>query len=212
MSNMRKIERTLAVIGSTSVGKSALTVRFIRKDFSEEYDPTIAKTYHHNVKLNGAEYALTIADTAGIPPKTGIPEQYINSQGFALVYSIADTQSFETVNDIYQRLIDELNGRNVPIVLIGNKSDLNEQRQISSDQGHRLVQSWRDENNTLASFIETSALTGDNVDDVFFTLLNLHDRPASLNSNSPATTTNRQQTSTTARRPAPGNDRNCIIS
>ena len=107
------MDRTLAVIGSASVGKSALTIRFINKTFSTEYDPTIArskpilfccfwlttkmfetfdltKAYSHTIQANGIDYKLTVCDTAGLEKQSCIPQSYINSHGFILVYSIAD--------------------------------------------------------------------------------------------------------------------------
>jgi len=179
-------DRTLTVIGSTSVGKSALTIRFIENKFSTEYDPTISRTYRHKLQGNGIDYYLTVNDTAGLERQAQIPQQYINSHGFILVYSIADRQSFEILSDIYNRLVDELLRTNVPLVLIGNKSDLNEQRRVTYEDGASLVQEWCDMG-SQASFIETSALTGDKVEDVFVTLLK------SIDQTSPSSSSNQQQ-------------------
>lgn len=131
--------------------------------------------YSHSMVVNGVNYHLTVIDTAGLEPQGQIPQQYIKSHGFILVYSIADRQSFETINDIYDRLVEELGKKNVPLILIGNKSDLNEQRRISFEAGNQLAQKWR-AMGSQASFIETSALTGDKVEDVFVTLLNSIDQ------------------------------------
>jgi len=176
------MDRTLTVIGSPSVGKSALTIRFIENKFNTEYDPTISATYSHNMVVNGVNYHLTVIDTAGLEPQGQIPHQYLKSHGFILVYSITDQQSFETINDIYDRLVEELGIKNVPLILIGNKSDLNEKRRISFDAGNSLAQRWRSMG-SQASFIEASALTGDKVEDVFVTLLNLIDQHTDSKSN-----------------------------
>lgn len=196
-------DRTLTVIGSTSVGKSALTIRFIEKKFSPEYNPTISRTYRQKLAANGIDYHLTIIDTAGLEQNAQIPMQYINSHGFILVYSIADKQSFQIVCDIYKRLIDELNSVKVPLVLIGNKSDLNAQRKISYDAGLQLAQ----EMGSQAMFLETSALTGEKVEDVFVTLLNLVDRPSV-----PTGQGNNQKSSNSTDRNATGDKKNCIVS
>lgn len=104
-------ERTLAVIGSTSVGKSALTLRFVRNEFPENYDPTIAKSLikRFTNKSNGHEYNLTVYDTAGLDEQGQIPQQYIDSHGFILVYSIADKHSFDIIKEIYYKLLEEKN-------------------------------------------------------------------------------------------------------
>ena len=109
---MPSVERNLAILGSPSVGKSALTLRFCKDEFSEIYDPTILKKYSHKVtnNVNHVEYDLTIFDTAGLEQHSQIQTSYINSNGFILVYSIVDRQSFDIVKDVYHKLVEELNG------------------------------------------------------------------------------------------------------
>jgi small GTP-binding protein len=105
-------ERVVSVLGSTSVGKSALTLMFINNEFVENYDPTIAKSYtKKNFQLDGKQYSLTVNDTAGLEEQSQIQTMYLNSDGFILVYSIADAQSFHIVETIYNKLLDELNGQ-----------------------------------------------------------------------------------------------------
>jgi small GTP-binding protein len=110
-------ERVVSVLGSTSVGKSALTLMFINNEFVENYDPTIAKSYtKKNFQLDANsgssnnQYSLTVNDTAGLEEQSQIQTMYLNSDGFILVYSIADAQSFQIVQTIYDKLLDELNG------------------------------------------------------------------------------------------------------
>jgi len=178
---MPSVERNLAILGSPSVGKSALTLRFCKDEFSEIYDPTILKKYSHKVtnNVNHVEYDLTIFDTAGLEQHSQIQTSYINSNGFILVYSIVDRQSFDIVKDVYHKLVEELNGEKwdifsfdfekisvkinflnwnfffklirKPVILIGNKSDLGDQRRVQADEGLALAKEMN------ASFIETSA-------------------------------------------------------
>jgi small GTP-binding protein len=104
-------ERVVSVLGSTSVGKSALTLMFINNEFVENYDPTIAKSYtKKNFQLDNNQYSLTVNDTAGLEEQSQIQTMYLNSDGFILVYSITDVQSFQIVQTIYNKLLDELNG------------------------------------------------------------------------------------------------------
>jgi len=70
------------------------------------------------------------------------------------------SSSFKIVSDIYIRLVDELGTCQIPIVLIGNKTDLNNQRRIAAESGRELVQQWKDAG-SQAAFMETSALTGE---------------------------------------------------
>ena len=133
-------ERTLVMLGSTSVGKSALTNQFINGIFIDQYDPTIAKSkrptqmfivmykcgrlmivldlirlptcvaYRHKTKSNGINYELTVCDTAGLEQQSQIQTQYINANGFILVYSITDRQSFDIICEVFEKLRDVLNG------------------------------------------------------------------------------------------------------
>lgn len=89
---MRKLDREIAVLGSTSVGKSALTMRFVRDEFPTDYDPTIFKRYALQTTVNGIEYRLTLYDTAGLEQQSQLANSFLRSNGFVLVYSIADAQ------------------------------------------------------------------------------------------------------------------------
>ena len=102
-------QRVITLLDSTSVGKSTICSRFTGKDFSHEYEPTIRNLFQRNILVNGLEYDLLIHDTAGLERHAQINGQYINSDGFILVYSTTDYQSFEIVEDIFNRLADELN-------------------------------------------------------------------------------------------------------
>ena len=182
-------ERVLAVLGSTSVGKSALTIMFLNNTFIDYYDPTIEKCYNQRKLINGADYDLTIYDTAGLEEQSQIQTKYINANGFILVYSISDMQSFEIVQNIYNKLCDELNGGIKPVVLIGNKSDLKEQRRVTYENGKKLAESWN------AAFLETSAKEGNNVQTVFATLLKEIDPPTNqINQINQQITTNNSST------------------
>lgn len=166
---MRKLNREIAVLGATSVGKSALTKRFVDDEFPNEYDPTIFKRYTLQTTTNGIHVDLTLYDTAGLEQHAQVPQQYLKSNGFVLVYSIIDAQSFQIVKDIYDRIADELIQENIPIVLIGNKSDLSDRRSVSIKQGQDLAKTMN------ASFFETSARTGNSVRDSFVGLLSIID-------------------------------------
>lgn len=174
---MRKLDREIAVLGSTSVGKSALTTRFVHDEFPTDYDPTIFKRHAVCTSMNGVEYQLTLFDTAGLEPQSQIAHSYLRANGFVLVYSIDNMQSFTIVKDIYERLADELMQENIPVVLVGNKSDLSEKRVVSQRQGQELAASIH------AKFFETSARTGNNVRDSFHALLHTMDNHNAADNN-----------------------------
>lgn len=162
MANYR--ERVISVLGSTSVGKSALTLMFIQNEFVENYDPTIAKSYTKTLSLNNNSYSLTVNDTAGLEEQSEIPTMYQNSDGYIFVYSITNRQSFLVVKTIYDKLID-LSGVKQPALLVGNKSDLEGQRRVSLEEGRMLAEAIG------ANFLETSAKDPKIVVNAFETLL-----------------------------------------
>lgn len=88
------------------------------------------------------------------------PSTKKKQQNFYLISLFFVFFSFQIVSDIYIRLVDELGSTQIPIVLIGNKTDLNEQRRITYEAGMGLVQQWKDAG-SQAAFMETSALTGE---------------------------------------------------
>jgi len=149
-------------MGYQNVGKSSLCVQFVDQVFVESYDPTIENTFRANVKVHGDEYTLELIDTAGQDEYSGIPEQYsMEIQGYILVYSITNDKSFDTCKDLYRKLLDVKGQVSVPVVLVGNKIDLHQQRVVSSEEGKRLADEWS------AVFVETSAKKRDTVVDVF---------------------------------------------
>jgi small GTP-binding protein len=166
----RTFNRTISFFGQQYVGKSALILQFINKAFNFEYNPTISKICNGQIEFNGNSYLLKIQDTAGLlNSQTHIPSSYIiNTDTFVLVYSIADRGSFEAINQFYENLCIQ-NNQKIPVLLVGNKADLTEYRQVDKQEGEQLAEKW----NSL--FIETSALTGESVEEIFVKCLKLFD-------------------------------------
>lgn len=125
-------QRRIAVLGFRSVGKSSLTIQFVEGHFVDSYEPTIENTFTKNLKLRGQEYQVTLVDTAGQDEYSIFPTQYsMDIHGYVLVYSIVDPRSLEVIQVIYDKLVDMTGKVNVPIVLVGNKRDLQQERKIS---------------------------------------------------------------------------------
>jgi Ras family protein len=155
-------QRRIAILGFRSVGKSSLTIQFVEQQFVDSYEPTIENTFTKNTKVKGQEYQLTLVDTAGQDEYSIFPTQYsMDIHGYVLVYSIIDPRSLEVIQIIYDKLVDMTGKVNVPIVLVGNKKDLQAERKISSEQGKKLADSWK------AVFLEASAKNNDSVTDIF---------------------------------------------
>eukprot|EP00300_Choanocystis_sp_HF-7_P016137 c19316_g1_i5.p1 GENE.c19316_g1_i5~~c19316_g1_i5.p1 ORF type:complete len:202 (+),score=49.37 c19316_g1_i5:33-608(+) len=166
-------EIKLCVCGPGGVGKSALTVQYIQRTFMEDYDPTVEDTYRIDVVIDDQASRLDILDTAGQEELRALSSQYMRfGHGFLLVYSIIDRATFTAVRNTHAEILESKEQTTVPMILVGNKSDLEQQRAIPTAEGKALADSLG------IGFIETSALTRTNVDQAFEDLVRRirHDR------------------------------------
>lgn len=155
-------EYKVVVLGSGGVGKSALTVRFVAGQFVEKYDPTIEDFYRKEIDMDGSPTVVEILDTAGTEQFASMRDLYIkNGQGFLLVYSIINQQSFIDVKPLRDQILRVKGVINVPMLLVGNKCDLEAERAVSKNDGVTLASSW------ACPFFETSAKTKQNVESIF---------------------------------------------
>eukprot|EP01115_Flamella_aegyptia_P010387 TRINITY_DN45_c0_g2_i2.p1 TRINITY_DN45_c0_g2~~TRINITY_DN45_c0_g2_i2.p1 ORF type:complete len:185 (+),score=75.14 TRINITY_DN45_c0_g2_i2:65-619(+) len=167
-------EYKLVVLGSGGVGKSALTVQFVQGIFVEKYDPTIEDSYRKQVEIDGTQCMLEILDTAGTEQFTAMRDLYMkNGQGFVLVYSIIAQSTFNDLPDLREQILRVKDKDDVPMVLVGNKCDLTDQRVITTEQGEELARKFG------CAFLEASAKTRVNVDQIF------HDLIRQINKHSP---------------------------
>lgn len=141
-------EVKIAVVGAPGVGKSALTVRFLTKRYIGEYDHQSETRYKHEILVDGDPVIFEICDTC---PKCGdeLPatETMSWADGFVLVYSITDRQSFNYIKQAWQH-IQDLRGshgkenQSIPMVLLGNKGDMVHLRQVSTEEGEILAKDF----------------------------------------------------------------------
>ncbi|KAI5815990.1 small GTPase superfamily [Pyronema omphalodes] len=151
-------QRKIAIVGSRAVGKSSLTVQFVETRFVESYYPTIENTFSRTIKFKGQEYATEIIDTAGQDEYSILNSRHsIGIHGYMLVYSVANKQSFEMVKIIRDKVLNHLGADWVPIVVVGNKSDLHIQRQVTAEEGKALTTEWN------CAWTEASARHNENV-------------------------------------------------
>jgi len=163
----RMSEYRIVVIGSGGVGKSALTVRFIQGNFVEKYDPTIEDSYRKQVEIDSQACMLDIMDTAGQEEYSALRDQYMKTgQGFVLVYSVTSVTSFEATSRLrvsILRIKEEY--PDIPVILVANKCDLDYDRTITPQQGKSQADKFG------VPFMEVSAKTNVNVNEVFFSLV-----------------------------------------
>jgi len=173
-------EYKLVILGAGGVGKSALTMRLVQGVFVEKYDPTIEDFYRHQIEVDGAPCTLEILDTAGTEQFAAMRQLYIaNGHAFALVYSIDSQASFLELQTIHQQIVDVKSSSQVAMVLVGNKCDMEMDREVSKEQADQLAtRSWN------CSFIETSAKTDTNVRELFVELVRKTNQYMGVNGNS----------------------------
>nr|XP_033808023.1 ras-related and estrogen-regulated growth inhibitor isoform X2 [Geotrypetes seraphini] len=151
----KSAEVKLAVFGRAGVGKSALVVRFLTKRFIWEYDPTLESTYRHQATIDDEVVSMEILDTAGQDDAVQREGHVRWGEGFLLVYDITDRGSFEEVLSL-KNLLDEIKKpKNVTLILVGNKADLEHSRQVSTEEGEKLAV------DLACAFYECSACTGE---------------------------------------------------
>lgn len=155
-------EHKVVVVGAGAVGKTALILQFVSSHFEEKYDPTIEDFFRKDINVDGSRSVLEIIDTAGTEQFASMRNNYIqHGEGFLLVYSIATRQSFIDVQQLRESIVKVKGEMSSPILLVGNKCDLEEKRSVSKQDGERLALEWG------CQFFETSAKTGHNVQKVF---------------------------------------------
>lgn len=161
------VNRKVAVLGFRSVGKSSLTNALVNGTFSEFYDPTIENTHHKTIRFRRVHFATDIVDTAGMDEFSRLSRNAsVGVHGYSLVFALTSQQSFEKIRHINDLLLDTLgDAPDVPRVLVGSKLDLTEQRQVTEQDAQSLADSWG------IPYIECSSKTGENVAEVFHTLL-----------------------------------------
>lgn len=159
-------EYNLIIIGGGGVGKSALTIQLVQNYFVEEYDPTIEDSYRRQVTIDDETCILDILDTAGQDEFSTFKYEYMRiGQGFVLAYSITSKSSFDEIGRLKEQYSGFKDSDKIPMVLVGNKSDLDDERQITTQEGSERAAGWK------IPFFETSAKNRINVEEPFFELV-----------------------------------------
>ena len=148
----------IIVIGDSGVGKSCLTTQAVRNNFEEFYTATVGFEFlTFNMRINNNVLKLQIWDTCGQEVyKSLISNFYRNSSLALILYAINNKDSFQHAETWLNDLKNQANP-NVRVFLVGNKSDLENERVISKEEGEKFK-----EEKKLDRFFETSAKTGEN--------------------------------------------------
>ncbi|KAJ6245190.1 ras-like protein rasd [Anaeramoeba flamelloides] len=159
-------EYKIVVVGSGSVGKSALTIQLVSNVFVEIYDPTVEDSYRRQVVIDEETCFLSILDTAGQDEFSAMRDTYMrNGEGFLLVYAINSLSSFKEIQSFRNHILRVKDADSVPMVLVGNKIDLESDRKVSTEEGKELAERFG------CLLVESSAKTRVGVEDAFYGLV-----------------------------------------
>jgi len=155
----------ILLIGDAGVGKTALVGRFVDKQF-EDYRATIGVDFKlQTVEIDDKVTKLQLWDTAGQERFRTVTKAYFRgAHGVVIVYDITNTASWEQLTDYWMTEIEENAPHNAVLMIIGNKLDLESQRQIPVQTAKKFAKT----NDAL--FLETSAKDDINVTKAFTTL------------------------------------------
>ncbi|KAF2641375.1 ras-domain-containing protein [Massarina eburnea CBS 473.64] len=163
---------TITVCGDGGCGKSSITLRLVRSEWTHEYDPTIEDSYSVTRTIDGTPYFLQLTDTAGQEEYRSLwASSNLRSDAFLLVYDITNPHSLDGL-EYFTDMIDMETENRIdkgevePIkILAGNKCDLSGQRVVKSQQGLE----WARKRG--CGFMETSAREMVNIEETFALLV-----------------------------------------
>ena len=143
----------IAFLGGSTVGKTTIAYRCLdRKLNPEEGDTTLEDHYKIYPEINNEKVEVEIIDTAGQDDYQNFFDTWVQySDGFLLIFAINDLSTFDIVKKRYNKIIT-MKGNQIPIILIGNKKDLDNERKVSFKDAKTFA------NENKIQYYETSAL------------------------------------------------------
>ena len=155
------------IIGDTAVGKSNILSRYVKDEFSSNSKSTVGVELGIKfLKIKNTKTKIQIWDTAGQERYRAITSSYFKgSNGCFIVYDITNEASFNNIENWYEQIQKETS-QDIPILLVGNKCDLEDERKVPIEKGKEKAQ------NLNCAFFETSALKKINIDKIFEELVN----------------------------------------
>jgi small GTP-binding protein len=165
----REFVYKIVILGDAAVGKTSLINRFVENSFSEDYRATLgANIVRKDVNLNNTKVRLIMWDLAGQEKYQVVRSMYFQGcQGALLVYDVTRYSTFDSINSKWLRDFKKYVKKEGAYILIGNKSDLTDQRTVTEERGKEIANKIK-----ASHFIETSAKMGENIEEAFSLLVN----------------------------------------
>ena len=157
----------VVLVGDSFVGKTNIMSKYLKNEFHDDSKATVGVEFGaKQFKIEGHTVKAQIWDTAGQERYKAITSAYYKgAKGAFAVYDITRRSSFESIEKWVNDLTSTAD-KNVTIVIIGNKSDLEDHRQITKEEGQEKA------NKLQVAFLETSAFSGENLDKAFEMMVN----------------------------------------
>ena len=159
----------IGIFGGGGVGKTCITIRYLKNEFTEGYIPTIEDEFSKIVEVDNKTVSLSIVDTAGQDDFAEMRFSYYKKvQGFVLVFDIGNPSSIDDLKQMYDDISNSIEGDTVHCVVAANKADLRQEDRtdlVSVSEYANLETEFK------CKVVETSARTGTNVKELFETLI-----------------------------------------
>ena len=161
----------LLVIGDSSVGKTSLITRYTNGTFKEEYLATVGLDYYSkNEEFNNQTIQVKLWDTAGQERFKALTQNYFrNAEGVLLAFDVTNEESFNNLKDWISSIKINMEAKNIflPLIVVGNKIDMENDREITKEEAEKFA------SENKYKYFETSAKTGEGVDEAVKELINL---------------------------------------
>lgn len=157
------------ILGDHEVGKTSIIRQFVEKRYTTDYRATIGiNILSHEFEFFGNEIGVTLYDLGAQKYfKRFRKVYYSGTQAGFIVFDLTKRESFDNIINWYEELKLFTPGEDIPIIIVGNKTDLVEERKIFYQEGAKLANRLSEREKIKLSYIETSALNGSNVEDAF---------------------------------------------
>ncbi|NVM03478.1 MAG: GTP-binding protein [Candidatus Helarchaeota archaeon] len=168
MNKFSEIAIKIVLVGDEEVGKTSIIIKYVKNRFTEDYKPTLGADFAvKKLKFNEKKVKLYLWDIGGQKQFKNLHKYYYEGANlFLLVFDLTSYKTFENAINIWTEDIKN-NYDTIPIILVGNKFDLENERQVLFEEIEKKSL------NFINFSIETSAKTGHNIENLFLRILEL---------------------------------------